>query len=344
MRIVCLGGDGIGPEVMAQGRRALAAILPEAEIEDRPFGLDPLQEVGTPLPEETLVAAMSADAVLLGAVGALDYSWTDGQNPEDALFRLRQELDVFANLRPVSSGAVDLMIVRELVGGIYFGERGVRPDGTVFDTLGYHPEEIRRVSRKAFEIARQRDARLTSVDKANVLATSRLWRRIVGEVATDFPEVAVEHLLVDTAALYLARDPAPFDVILTENMFGDILSDVAAAHGGGLGLLPSASLGATGPGLFEPAHGSAPDLAGRGIANPSAMLLSIALMLRWSLGRADLASTLEAAVSAAIERAPTPDLGGVATTEAFGDLVVELVSADFSEPAAPEPSKQWSVK
>src|SRR5581483_10432105 len=211
--------------------------------------------------------------------------------------------------------------VRELVGGLYFGARGVRDDGTVFDTCEYHPSEVERIARRGFELAQARRGKLTSVDKANVLDTSRMWRRVVHEVAADYPDVDVDDMLVDNAAMQLASRPQQFDVIVTENMFGDILSDLAAAMTGGLGLAPSASLGDAGPGLFEPVHGSAPDIAGKGIANPAAMLRSTALMLEHGLGRRDDGRALDAAVDAAVASAPTPDLGGNATTGELGAAV-----------------------
>ena len=331
MRIVCLAGDGIGPEVMREALRALEILLPEAEIVEMPFGHEPLEREGTPLPEATMRAVAEADAVLLGAVGSGNQQWQDGGNAEDGLFQLRRMLDVFANLRPVKWGDLDVLLVRELVGGIYFGPRGKRPDGTVFDTCEYKPAEVERVARKAFEIARSRRKRLTSVDKANVLATSRLWRGVVAELAEEYPDVTVDHLLVDTAVLHVGSDPRPFDVILTDNMFGDILSDALAVHGGGLGVLPSASIGNGAPGLFEPVHGSAPDLVGTGHANPAGMLLSVALMLRWGLERPELADALEDAVAAAIANVPTRDLGGTAAPPQFGDAVVERLAAYVSE-------------
>jgi 3-isopropylmalate dehydrogenase len=223
---------------------------------------------------------------------------------------------------------VDVLIVRELVGGLYFGEHGVREDGTVYDTCEYHPRQVERIARRAFRLAQARDRRLTSVDKANVLETSRLWRRVVGELASDYPDVEVEHMLVDNAAMQLATAPEQFDVLVTENMFGDILSDLAAAVTGGLGLAPSASLSDGGPGIFEPVHGSAPDIAGRGIANPTAMLRSTALLLEYGLGRRDEAQALVQAVEAAIVSTPTQDLGGTATTAEFGAAVREQLSID----------------
>jgi 3-isopropylmalate dehydrogenase len=229
---------------------------------------------------------------------------------------------VYANLRPAREGAIDLVIVRELVGGLYFGARGVRDDGTVFDTCEYHPSQVERLARRGFELARTRGGKLTSVDKANVLETSRLWRRVVHDVSADYPDVEVEDMLVDNAAMQLASAPEQFDVVVTENMFGDILSDLAAAMTGGLGLAPSASLGDGGPGIFEPVHGSAPDIAGRGIANPTGMLRSTVLMLEHGLGRPDEAAALAQAVEGALATTPTQDLGGTATTAEFADAVV----------------------
>lgn len=323
MKVVGLPGDGIGPEVFDEGIRVLAAVRPEIEVEIHPFGAEPMREHGAALLPETMVAAKRAEAVLMGAVGASDYSWTlQGASPEDALFGIRKELDTFANLRPISHGAVDFLIVRELVGGIYFGDRGVEEDGTVFDTCSYHPDEVRRVARKAMTIAGDRRGRVTSVDKANVMATSRMWREVVNEVAADFKSVEVDHLLADTAALRIVDSPEQFDVILTDNLFGDLLSDVAAPHGGGIGLLPSASLSSGRLGIYEPVHGSAPDIAGHGVANPTAMIRSVALMLRWSFGDDAGATAIERAVDRALEEAPTTDLGGDTRTRAFGDLVI----------------------
>src|SRR4051794_23146957 len=320
-RIVVLAGDGIGPGGMAEALRALTTLLPAAELDEQLIGRGALDELGSALPDETLHACRSADAVLMGAVGASDYAW-DGDSPEDGMFRLRRELDVYANLRPFQAEGVDVLIVRELVGGLYFGARGTRPDGTVFDTCEYHPRQVERVLRRALEQARERRGRVTSVDKANVLATSRMWRGVAERVALDYPAVELEHLLVDTAAMHLISEPERFDVIVTENTFGDILSDVAAAVTGGLGVAASASLGDAAPGLFEPVHGTAPDLAGRGVANPTAMLRSVALMLRYGLGRPAEAELLERAVAAALREAPTVDFDGTASTRDFGDHVV----------------------
>ena len=321
MRVVCLPGDCIGPEIMAVAQRVLTVLAPDVELEDRLFGADAIRQTGDSLPPDTLDACRSADAVLKAPVGHPDFDAADVR-PEQGMLRLRSELDVYANLRPAREGVIDLLIVRELVGGLYFGAQGVRDDGTVFDTCEYHPSQIERIARRAFELAHARRGKLTSVDKANVLETSRLWRRVVREVADDYPDVEVEDMLVDNAAMQLASSPEQFDVIVTENMFGDILSDLAAAMTGGLGLAPSASLADVGPGIFEPVHGSAPDIAGRGIANPAGMLRSTALLLEHGLGRPDDAAALDAAVEQALTTTATADLGGTATTEEFADAVV----------------------
>jgi 3-isopropylmalate dehydrogenase len=322
MRIVLLPGDGIGPEVVAEARRVLERLAPDVELDEHPFGAAAIRSSRTPLPPETLDACLGADAVLKGPIGDPEFDAADIR-PEQGLLALRKALDVYANLRPARSEGIDMLIVRELVGGLYFGAKGTRDDGTVFDTCEYHPREVERIVRRGFELARTRRGRLTSVDKANVLETSRMWRRVVDGLAPEYTDVAVDHMLVDNAAMQLVRAPERFDVVVTENMFGDILSDVAAEVTGGLGLAPSASLGDAGPGLFEPVHGSAPDVAGTGTANPAATLRSVALLLEHGLGRADVGRALEDAVDAAIESAPTPDLGGEATTAAFGDAVLE---------------------
>jgi 3-isopropylmalate dehydrogenase len=325
VKIACLPGDGIGPEVTAAAREVLAALVPELELVDYPFGGAAILAAGTPLPDETLAACREADAVLLGAVGLPQFDAAEVR-PEQGLIGVRKALDVYANLRPARGGAVDLLVVRELVGGLYYGAKGTRADGTVFDTLEYHPSQVERIARRAFELARTRRSRLASVDKANVLETSRMWRRVVTETAAAYPEVELEHVLVDTAAMRLVTDPDRFDVILTENTFGDILSDEASAVTGGLGLAASASLGDAGPGIFEPVHGSAPDIAGQGIANPAAMLRSVALMLEHGLGLPDQAHTLDAAVDDALGRVRTPDLGGSATTADMTATVLEAIA------------------
>jgi 3-isopropylmalate dehydrogenase len=325
VRVVCLPGDGIGPEVAAAARRVLEALVPDLELEDRPFGGVAIRAGGDPLPAETLAACREADAVLLAAVGGPEFDGVEVR-PEQGLIRLRRELDVYANLRPARGDGVDLLVVRELVGGLYYGARGTREDGTVFDTCEYHPAQIERIARRGFELAGTRGGHVTSVDKANILSTSRLWREVVERVAGDYRDIRLVHMLVDNAGMQLVMAPGRFDVLLTENTFGDILSDVAAGVTGGLGLAASASLGDGGPGLFEPVHGTAPDIAGRGIANPAAMLRSAALMLAYGLGRPDEAAALEAAVDRALVEAPTPDLGGHATTEEATAAVLAALS------------------
>jgi 3-isopropylmalate dehydrogenase len=326
-KIVCLPGDGIGPEVTAEAVRVLEALPLELELSEHLVGGAAIDAAGEPLPAETLEACRGADAVLLGAVGGP--KWAGGAlRPEQGLIDLRKQLDVYANLRPALGEGVDLLIVRELVGGLYYGARGRRDDGTAFDTCEYHPSEIERVARRAFELARMRSSRLTSVDKANVLETSRLWREVVSATAREYPDVELDHMLVDNAGMQLVLAPERFDVIVTENTFGDILSDVAAGVTGGLGLAASASLGDAGPGIFEPVHGSAPDIAGRGIANPAGMLRSVALMLAYGLGHPEPAQRLDAAVDEGLRREPTPDVGGDATTESFTAAVLEVLGVD----------------
>ncbi len=325
MSVAVLPGDGIGPEVAAQATRVLDAL--GIEHSSHAFGGNAILAQGTPLPDETLAACREADAVLLAAVGLPEL---EGQavRPEQGLLGLRKALDVFANLRPARAAGIDLLIVRELVGGLYFGAKGIREDGTWFDTCEYTRPEVERIARVAFDIARGRGGRLTSVDKVNVMHTSRLWRDVVTEMgARDYPDVALDHALVDSFAMTIVTDPQSIDVVVTENTFGDILSDIAAAVTGGLGLAASASLGQGGPGIFEPVHGSAPQIAGQGIANPAAMLRSVALMLRHGLRRPDDATALELAVDRAIVEASTPDLGGSATTAAVGDAVLRALGS-----------------
>jgi 3-isopropylmalate dehydrogenase len=323
--------------VLEQAVRVLEALPVDVETVELPFGGAAIDAAAEPLPPETLERCRSARAVLLGAVGGP--RWDGGAiRPEAGLLGLRQALDVYANLRPAAQGDVDLLVVRELVGGLYFGARGVREDGTVFDTCEYTPAQVERIVRRAFELARSRTGRLVSVDKANVLDTSKLWRRVATEVAADYPDVELRHALVDSFAMEIVQAPETIDVVVTENMFGDILSDIAAAVTGGLGLAASASLGDAGPGIFEPVHGSAPDIAGTGAANPAAMLRSLALMLEHTLERPDLAAAVVAAVDNALTTTPTPDLGGTATTREFGDAVLAAVTLSKEEPWAPAPS------
>ena len=329
LRVACLPGDGIGPEVTAVAIEVLRALPLEVEVEEHAFGGGAILAEGTPLPDQTLAACKAADAVVLGAVGLPELEGAPVR-PEQGLIGLRRELDVYANLRPATGPGIDLLIVRELVGGLYYGASGRRPDGTAFDTCEYTPEAIERVSRRAFELAGARRGHVTSVDKVNVLETSRLWRETVIRVAADYPDIELEHMLVDTAGMQLVQDPGRFDVILTENTFGDILSDVAAGTCGGLGLAASASLGDSRPGIFEPVHGSAPDIAGQGIANPAAMLRSIALLLRHTADEPELATALERAVDRSLAETPTVDLGGDATTAEFAGSVLEQLQAATS--------------
>ena len=322
MRVVLLPGDGIGPEVTGAAREILGQIAPDLELEEHTFGGAAILETGTPLPDETLAACTAADAVLLGAVGLPQFDAADVR-PEQGLLGLRKSLGVYANLRPARGDGIDMMIVRELVGGLYFGEKGIRDDGTWFDTCEYSKPEVERIAHRAFEIARARGGRLTSVDKVNVMHTSKLWREVVTEMgATHYADVPLDHALVDSFAMTIVQAPETIGTVLTENTFGDILSDVAAAVTGGLGLAASASIGDADPGLFEPVHGSAPDIAGQGLANPAAMLRSVALMLRHGLHRSDDAVALERAIDEALDDAPTGDLGGTATTRDMGDAVL----------------------
>jgi 3-isopropylmalate dehydrogenase len=321
--VAVLPGDGIGPEVAAEAIRVLDAL--GIEHSEHPFGGNAILDQGTPLPDETLAACRDSDAVLLAAVGLPELEGKPVR-PEQGLLGIRKELGVYANLRPAVADGIDLIVVRELVGGLYFGEKGVRDDGTWFDTCEYSRPEVERIARRAFDIARARDGRLTSVDKVNVMHTSRLWRDVVTELGeTEYPDIALDHALVDSYAMTIVNAPETIDVVVTENTFGDILSDIAAAVTGGLGLAGSASLGDSGPGLFEPVHGSAPQIAGQGIANPAAMLRSTALMLRHGLDRPDDAATLERAIDEALVTAPTGDLGGTATTRELGDAVLRAL-------------------
>ena len=323
--VAVLPGDGIGPEVTAEAVRVLDAF--GIGHSSHPFGGNAILAQGTPLPPETLAACRDADAVLLAAVGLPELEGKPVR-PEQGLLALRKELGVYANLRPARANGIDIMIVRELVGGLYFGEKGIREDGTWFDTCEYSRPEVERIARRGFEIAEARGGRLTSVDKVNVMHTSRLWRDVVTAMgASLYPDVALDHALVDSFAMTIVQAPETIDTVVTENTFGDILSDIAAAVTGGLGLAASASLGDDGPGLFEPVHGSAPQIAGRGIANPAAMLRSVALLLLHGLDRADDAAALERAVDAALVSAPTPDLGGTSGTSDVGDAVLRALES-----------------
>ena len=342
--IAILPGDGIGPEVVAEAVRVLDALGLGLRFEEAPVGGAAYKAHGHPLPRETLALARQADAILFGAVGDPDCDALLRElRPEQAILGLRKELGLFANLRPAKAfpelvdasalkpeiaAGIDLMIVRELTGDVYFGTpRGQRTTDAGrregFDTMRYDQDEVTRIARLGFETARKRRGRLCSVDKANVLETSQLWRDVVVEVAADYPDVELTHMYVDNAAMQLVRNPGAFDTIVTGNLFGDILSDQASMCVGSIGLLPSASLDASGKGLYEPIHGSAPDIAGQGKANPLAAILSAAMMLRYSLGRAEAANRIETAVARALaDGARTPDLGGRLSTREMGDRVL----------------------
>jgi 3-isopropylmalate dehydrogenase len=341
--IAVLPGDGIGPEVTAEAVRVLHALDLGLTFEEAPVGGAGYDAAGHPLPPATLDLARRADAVLFGAVGDTRYDVLERRlRPEQAILGLRAELGLFANLRPATlfrgledasslkrevAERIDMVIVRELNGDVYFGEKGMRttPDGRRqgYDVMAYAEDEVRRIAHVGFRTARGRNGRLCSVDKANVLETSQLWRDVVIEVAADYPDVALSHMYVDNAAMQMVRDPGQFDVILTGNLFGDILSDQASMCAGSIGMLPSAALNDSGKGLYEPIHGSAPDIAGQGKANPCATILSAAMMLRHSLGMADAADRIEAAVAGAIAGgARTPDLGGTHSTRAMADAVL----------------------
>jgi 3-isopropylmalate dehydrogenase len=349
-RIVVLPGDGIGPEIVAASRRLLDA-LGEFEFVEHPVGGASIDAHGTALTDDVLEASRNADAVLLGAVGGPKWDTTDpdAPRPEQGLLGLRKGLGLYANLRPVRPSpalvdasplrperieGTDLLVVRELTGGIYFGDSG-RDGDRAHDDCEYSVAEIERIARVGFDAARRRgggdgNPRVTSVDKANVLETSRLWRETVERVAADYTDVELDHLLVDNAAMQLVAAPSRFDVILTENMFGDILSDESAMLTGSLGMLPSASLGDGGPGVFEPVHGSAPDIAGTGSANPLATFLSVAMMLRHGLDMDKDATAIESAVDSALERGlRTPDLAGpgdeTVGTEEMTAAVIEAI-------------------
>ncbi|WP_297802174.1 3-isopropylmalate dehydrogenase [uncultured Brevundimonas sp.] len=344
--IVVLPGDGVGPEVTKAAQRVLTALGDiyghQFNFEDHLIGGAAIDATGTPLPDATRDACLKADAVLLGAVGDPKF---DGKpvRPEQGLLTIRKEMGLFANLRPLQVSpalahrsplkreiveGVDLLVFRELTGGVYFGER-TRSETDATDLCSYTVAEIERVTRAAFKAAEQRRGKVTSVDKANVLETSRLWRETVTRIhAEEFPNITLEHALVDSMAMHLILKPREYDVILTENMFGDILSDEISVLGGSIGLLPSASLGAEGPGLFEPIHGSAPDIAGQDKANPIGTILSAAMMLRHSFKLEDEADSIEAAVAAVqASNQVTRDLGGELGTEAATRAVVDAIRA-----------------
>ncbi|MCR5871516.1 MULTISPECIES: 3-isopropylmalate dehydrogenase [unclassified Sphingomonas] len=344
--IAILPGDGIGPEVTAQARRVLDVLDLGLSFEETPVGGAAYFSDGHPLPPATLDLAKRADAILFGAVGDPRCDALERHlRPEQAILGLRKELGLFANLRPATlfpgledasalrpevAGAIDMVIVRELNGDVYFGEKGMRTTASGrregYDVMSYNEDEVARIAKVGFETARARRGKLCSVDKANVLETSQLWRDVVIEVAADYPDIELSHMYVDNAAMQLVRNPGQFDVIVTGNLFGDILSDQASMCAGSIGMLPSASLDGSGRGLYEPIHGSAPDIAGQGKANPCATILSAAMLLRYSLGLAEAADRIEAAVTAALTSgARTPDLGGALSTAQMGDAVVKAL-------------------
>lgn len=350
--ILVLPGDGIGPEIVSEAVKVMSCLQQDYGLaiswQQAAIGGAAYDQSGQPLPADTLAQARAADAVLLGAVGGPDWDALEpALRPEKALLGLRYELGLFSNLRPALLypqladastlkadivADLDIMIVRELTGGIYFGEpRGIRTlengERQGYNTLVYSVSEIERIARSAFEIARKRGGKLCSVDKANVLECTRLWREVVTQVGQDYPDVELSHMYVDNAAMQLVRAPKQFDVIVTTNMFGDILSDAAAMLTGSIGMLPSASLDAAGKGMYEPIHGSAPDIAGEDKANPLATILSVAMMLRYTLGHADLAQRIEQAVQTVLESGlRTADIatagGRLVGTRAMGDAVV----------------------
>ncbi len=354
-KIAVLPGDGIGPEIVTEALKVLAFLNADMqlnlEFEHGLIGGAAYDEFGTPFPEQTLALAKAADAILLGAVGGYKWESLDiSLRPEKGLLGLRSELELFANLRPAilypqlanaSSlkadlvSGLDIMIVRELTGGIYFGQpRGVRVlengEKQGFNTLVYRESEIRRIAKSAFETAQKRNRRLCSVDKANVLEATELWRNVVTDMAKDYPDVSLSHMYVDNAAMQLVRAPKQFDVVVTTNMFGDILSDIAAMLTGSIGMLPSASLNADNKGMYEPIHGSAPDIAGKGVANPLATILSVAMMLRYSLNQEAAALRIEQAVARALDAGlRTPDIYSEGMqkigTVAMGDAVIQAL-------------------
>jgi 3-isopropylmalate dehydrogenase len=350
MKVAVLPGDGIGPEIIAQARRVLSALKLNLELQEAPVGGVAYAAHGDPLPEKTLSLAKQADAVLFGAVGDPKYDGLPrAKRPEQAILGLRKALGLFANLRPAmvypelaaaSSlraelvSGLDVLIVRELTGDIYFGQpKGIQEKNGVregFDTMRYSEPEIRRIARVAFGAARKRNRRLCSVDKANVLETSQLWREVVSKESSSFPDVELSHMYVDNCAMQLVRNPKQFDVIVTGNMFGDILSDEASMLTGSIGMLPSAALDEKGKGLYEPIHGSAPDIAGKGVANPLATILSAAMMLRYSLKDENNARRIEAAVTKALrDGLRTADIHTTGMrkvgTQEMGDAVVSAL-------------------
>ena len=352
-KIAVLKGDGIGPEIVNEAMKALDAVAEKCgftvEYDEALLGGCAIDATGVPLPDETVAKCKAADSTLLGAVGGAKWDTLPGHlRPEKGLLGIRSALGLFANLRParifeplreasplradIINGSLDIMVVRELTGGIYFGERGRLEENGVpaaYDTEKYSVPEIERIARIGFDLAMKRGKKLCSVDKANVLESSRLWRETVTKMAAEYPEVELSYMYVDNCAMQLVRNPSQFDVILTSNIFGDILSDEASMISGSIGMLASASLGETGSGLYEPIHGSAPDIAGQNIANPLATILSVAMMLKYSLGQPQASDMIETAVAQVLTQARTPDIyvEGMrkVTCSEMGDLVAELI-------------------
>lgn len=344
-KITVLKGDGIGSEIIQSALDILAVAASYTNftytLEEAEFGGSAIDQFQHPFPEQTKRACQEADAILLGAIGGP--KWEQAPiTPEAGLLELRQALGLYANIRPVKLhhtlcelsplkpsivAQTDLVIVRELIGGLYFGKPKYHTDTEAIDTLYYSRESIEKIVRVAFELAMTRRKKLTSIDKANVLASSKLWRHIVNEIKQEYPEVSVTHLYVDAAAMQMITEPTAFDVIVTENLFGDILSDEASVISGSLGMLPSASLSLQGTSLYEPIHGSAPNIAGLGIANPMSAILSVTMMLRQSFNQRDLADNIESSAYAVMDGGiRTKDLGGTATTEEFTKAVIQIIS------------------
>ena len=356
--IAVIKGDGIGPEIVTEAMKVLDAVAKKYNHKfnytEILMGGCSIDAYGVPLSDEALKIAKKSDSVLLGAIGGNTttspwYKLEPSLRPEAGLLKIRKELGLFANLRPaylydelkgacplkeeLTAGGFDMMIMRELTGGLYFGERSTEKEGDQMvarDSMSYSESEIRRIAKRGFDIAMKRNKKVTSVDKANVLDTSRLWRKVVEEVAKEYPEVTLEHMLVDNCAMQLVRDPKQFDVILTSNIFGDILSDEASMISGSIGMLASASLGENQFGLYEPIHGSAPDIAGTGKANPLATILSVSMMLKYTLNQPQAAQAIEDAVSKALTMARTPDIHTegmkLVNCSEMGDLVCQLLS------------------
>ncbi|MDM8213160.1 3-isopropylmalate dehydrogenase [Enterococcus hirae] len=345
--IAALPGDGIGPEIMDAALKILRQLDQKYDLHFKiapfPFGAAGIKESGTPLPDKTLTACAQADAILLAAIGDPAYEHA-AETPEAGLLKLRKSLELFANIRPIKVSPViaprspikpeviagtDFVIVRELTGGLYFGKPRELTETSALDTCVYSKAEIERILHVAFQMAQKRKKIVTSVDKANVLATSKLWRKTAEEVAAQYPDVTLHHQLVDSCAMMLIKNPSEFDVVVTENLFGDILSDEASVIPGSLGMMPSASLSAGGPALYEPIHGSAPDIAGKNLANPISMLLSMTMMLRDTFQLTEIAKRVEDAIDRLLDEGiMTKDLGGEETTTSFAEKLSKTLEEE----------------